>query len=193
MKRPSAKRARISRLFWYRQTGSLFVAGGAMGTAGATTLFDALQFMPDPLNQRADTQDVITVMHQRLDVALEFFVTLGGGTAVNFVAYLGVYVGDRNNLAKSAAYSTPDAARTDWLDAWVDPMQLPGAIPGLVLSQNTGQGSVRCSRIIRTKRKVQADELVWLSAVVFPHSGTAPTTWSLNIQWQHSILLRKGS
>lgn len=184
---------RASRLFWYRQTGGLTNTGGAMGAPNSVVLFDSLQFLPDPINQRADVNDDVTVMHQRFNYCLEYDVTVGGGTSVEFVAYCGIYVADRNAAPQSAAYSTATNARTDWLDSWIDVMQEPAAVPGTVLSQATGQASLITQRVLRTKRKVQSEELVWFSVAVFPVLGTAPTTWSTTVQFQHSVLLKKGS
>lgn len=151
-------------------------------------LFDTLQLLPDQANQRADIRD-ITVHRQKLTIKTTFDSTGFTGTAVAADAYWGIYLDARSEPFRGPAFSAASDARADWMDCWMDnwTMQQAGfEVPFLFLNDGTVS-----QRDIKTKRKLQSNQLLFISTQIFPHSGTFTGSGAMLYiaQWQYSALI----
>jgi len=180
------------KVWWTRNTGVLQLDMSGVNVA-QTVLFDPLVFQPDPVAFRAEATD-ITIHTMRFNYNSTFQVVVGTGTSVTFDIYMGISKDDRNAPAPSPAFSAADDARRDWMDCWEDIVELPAVIPGHTQSSytlNPCPGGNQ--RHVKTKRIMDAQEVVNVSGVAFPHTGggTFPTIASLICQWQLSVLMSR--
>jgi len=188
--RGRARMTQRKRVFWIRNSGSISVAGPAFATIPKSVpLFDPLELLPDQANQRADIRD-ITVHRQKLNIAAVIDVSNDTtSTGDKSIAYWGIYLGNRNDGARAASFSAPDDARTDWLDCWIDTQDRNPIQP--ILPTGLWQPEMRAVRDVKTKRKMQSQDLMYISTTVFPFvPGTnIDGDWLYIAQWQYSALI----
>lgn len=150
-------------------------------------LFDTLQLLPDQANQRADIRD-ITVHRQKLTIKTTFDSQGFTGSALFVDMYWGIYLDARSEPFRGPAFSAASDARADWLDCWMDNSPISGATDAGFLMLNDGTVS---QRDIKTKRKLQSNQLLFISTQIFPHAGTLTGSGAMIYiaQWQYSALI----
>lgn len=177
------------RTFWVRNTGAFTVTSSA-GVSVGSTVFDPLLFLPDPTATRVDINRDVTIKAVHMNWRAQAFLIVGGGTEVEEALYFGVSKIDRNVASRSAAFSAADDARTDWMDCWMDTVPVPTAA-NLMSRASVSPDRALVERFIKTKRKLQSEDLLVISMAKFPFAGTASTV-SVVVQWQASVLLTLG-
>lgn len=193
--RKSVRRGNLSRTFWIRNTGLL--QNQVAAQPAQMVLFDPLQMNPSATDQRADIARSITVMAIKFNFSAIFDVAVSTGTSESVVGYFGIAKTDRDIApAVSPSFSAARDARQDWMAAWVDTYFLGNVgAPKRVVGQMTlGQANhtMGCQINIRTKRRMESQDVITLHDVYFGQLGTLTGTYNLTVQWQASILCKEG-
>lgn len=180
--------ARKTRVFWIRNTGVTTMTNRANTSS---TLFDPLQFIPDPVQQRSDINADMTVMAVRFNYTATFFPTTLG--TMGFLdLYMGIRHGDRNASPRSPAFSAASDARADYMDCWMDCAGPLTAGTTIFTQKTLGIANAPgMERFVKSKRKLESEENIFFDVVGFPHAGAGGND-STVIQWQVSLLLRVG-
>lgn len=180
------------RTFWIRNTGVLQF--GTAGLRSGIVLFDPLQMNPSAADQRADINRNLVVLAQKMNFTTSFTTTVSTGTSLNINAYFGIVRTHRTVGVASPAFSTADDARSDWLDVWMDYFANANTAPATYQSVQTINMTDNgdAMRTIKSKRVLEAEDVLVLCGVFFGQGGTLTGTYQLTCQWQYSALCRIG-